>query len=369
MPFLRIFAILNFICNCRDDPPGRLRYTQLDATDFTGATLTGAYIEDWGISNQTTFRGIRCEYVYMRLPTKENPDPLRKPDNNAEVFADGEFGDFIKPMFDTLDLYHNQGVDPRAIAISFNKLAENNPDAELRIAGMEVRGKNEDKVLLRVKTAPKADKSLLGAEYFEIYNHVKALAEKEVKALMAEKDNRISSLENMVNTALKRPSFYTENYHNQGNTNMSDERNISTSGGNYNERIEGDYHQNSGITQNISGGKMYGGMQAAQGDGNHQTMDTNVVSPQQQQTLASAAAEIQALLEQLDKTYPTDTTTGKMELATRAIAQIESDPNLTARILSALKIGSVKAFEQFLNHPAASFVIGALEDWEKTKGN
>ncbi|WP_375495673.1 hypothetical protein [uncultured Nostoc sp.] len=35
---------------------------------------------------------------------------------------DGEFGDFIKPIFDTLDLYHNQGVDPRAIAISFKEL-------------------------------------------------------------------------------------------------------------------------------------------------------------------------------------------------------------------------------------------------------
>jgi len=26
-----------------------------------------------------------------------------------EVFEDGDFGDFIKPIFDTLDLYHNQG--------------------------------------------------------------------------------------------------------------------------------------------------------------------------------------------------------------------------------------------------------------------
>ena len=48
-------------------------------------------------------------------------------------------------------------------------------------------------------------------------------------------------------------------------------------------------------------------------------------------------------------------------------SQIDSNPNLTARILSALKVDSVKAFEQFLNHPAASFVIGALEDWQKTK--
>lgn len=76
----------------------------------------------------------------------------------------GEFGDFIKPIFDTLDLYHNQGVDPRAIAISFKQLAENHPHAELEIVAMEKRG--QDKFLLRAKTAATADKSELSAEYF-----------------------------------------------------------------------------------------------------------------------------------------------------------------------------------------------------------
>lgn len=45
----------------------KLVQTQLDATDFTRATLTGAFIEDWNITTQTNFHGVRCEYVYMRL--------------------------------------------------------------------------------------------------------------------------------------------------------------------------------------------------------------------------------------------------------------------------------------------------------------
>ena len=150
----------------------KLKQTQLDGADLTGVCLTGAYIEDWGITNGTKFDGARCEYVYMRLPTKENPDPCRKPDNREEVFKDGDFADFIQPIFDTLDLYHNQGVDPRAIAIAFKQLAENNPEADLRIVGMEVRG--EDKFLLRAKTAATADKSELSAEYFDTSNHLKA---------------------------------------------------------------------------------------------------------------------------------------------------------------------------------------------------
>jgi hypothetical protein len=135
----------------------------------------------------------------MRLPTKENPDPHRKPDNRQEVFAPGEFGDFIKPIFDTLDLYHNQGVDPRAIAIAFKELAENNPEAELEIVAIERRG--EDKILLRAKTVTTANKSELSRDYFVNYNQLKALAEKDFKALIVEKEYQINKLENMITTA------------------------------------------------------------------------------------------------------------------------------------------------------------------------
>lgn len=114
-------------------------------------------------------------------------------------------------------------------------------------------------------------------------------------------------------------------------------RTINTGGGNYNERIDGNYIQG------------------------------NYYAAGQPQSLAEAAAEIQKLLEQLEKSYSTETTAGKMAIATETISQIDSDPTLAARILSALKEGSISAFEQLLNHPAASFVIGALEDWQKTK--
>jgi hypothetical protein len=165
----------------------------------------------------------------MREPTKEDPNPRRKPDNWKETFKDGDFADFIKPIVDTLDLYHNQDVDPRAIAISFKELAEKHPEAELEIVAMEKRG--GDKFMLRVATAPDANHSELNAEYFETYNEIKALAEREIKVLIEEKDSRISSLENMIATALQRPSFYAENYHNQGDTMSESKGNISITSG------------------------------------------------------------------------------------------------------------------------------------------
>ena len=118
---------------------------------------------------------------------------------------------------------------------------------------------------------------------------------------------------------------------------MADKRVINMGSGNYNERIQGNYIQ-----------------------GNYYTAG-------EKQNLVEAAAEIQKLLEQLDKSYSTDTTMGKMQVAAETIKHIDNNPTLAERIISALKAGGVQAFEQFLNHPAASFVIGALEDWQKTK--
>ena len=313
----------------------RLVQTQLDKTDFTDATLTGAYIQDWGITIDTEFDGVRCEYVYMRLPTEDNPDPYRKPDNRQEVFADGEFGDFIKPIFDTLDLYHNQGVDPRAIAIAFKELAEDNPEAELEIVAIERRGEN--KILLRAKTATTSNKSKLSRDYFINYNQLKALAEKDFQALIADKEYQINRLENMVMTALERPSFYANNSIIQGDTKMTGDRNINTGGGNYNERIERDYIQG------------------------------NYYAAGQPQSLAQAAAEIQLLLKQLEQTYPTTTTSQQMVVAAEAINRIESNPLLKERVINAVKEGGLAAFEKAVDNPAGAFIVGAIKGWQEVE--
>ena len=320
----------------------KLVQTLLDKTDLTGATLTGAYIVEWSITTSTILNGVKCQYFFRRLPTKEDPEPYRKPDNRSKVFKDGEFADFIKPIVDTLDLYHNQEVDPRVIGICLEKLAENNPDAQLRFASMEVKG--EDNLLLRLKTAPGADLSSLNADYFDTYNRIKALAEADSKKLLTEKDSRIQQLANMVNTALKRPSFYAEHYNHQGDNEMTGEKR------NINQDLKG-----------ASVGSAYTEKMEAEQVGG------TIINEAQKQNLAEAAAEIQQLLNQLSQTYPTSTTAEQMVVATEAIKRIESDPKLMERILSALKAGSISALEQLLNHPAASFVIAALEDWQESK--
>jgi len=123
---------------------------------------------------------------------------------------------------------------------------------------------------------------------------------------------------------------------NQGETTMTGDRTINTSGGNYNERIEGDYVQ----------GNKYAG---------------------QPQTLAAAAAEIQTLLKQLEKTYPTTTTSEQMVVAARAVNQIETNPLLKQRIINALKEGSLAAFEKAIDNPVGAFVVHAIQGWQEVK--
>ncbi len=92
----------------------------------------------------------------------------------------------------------------------------------------------------------------------------------------------------------------------------------------------------------------------------------------EQQNLAKAASEIQALLKKLEPSYPTDTTDRKKAIATEVIKQIDSNFTLAERILSALKAGRISALEQLINHPAASLVIKHITvhgNYYKQSGN
>jgi len=325
----------------------KLVQTQLDKTHLADATLTGAYIEDWGITTHTKLDGVKCAYVYMRLPTKENPEPWRKPDNNQEEFGDGDFIDFIKPLQDTLDLYHNQQVDPRAVTIAFNQLAENHPEAGLSIAAMEVRGENNDKFLVRAKTASGANHSELSAEYFDNYNKFKSLPSDALIVLLAEKDNQIKLLAEKVDKAIITPKISAEYYHNEGDT-MTE--NKSSGPDLRGAKIEGTYV---GRDQNVKG--VNAGRDHTGGIFN----DYSTVS-ESKQTLAEAAHEIQQLLTQLEQSNPSPT-----EIEQIAYLTDETTPSFKRRTVNALKSAGQAAIEEFLDNPYVNVAIATIEGWQE----
>jgi Leucine-rich repeat (LRR) protein len=109
------------------------------------------------------------------------------------------------------------------------------------------------------------------------------------------------------------------------------------------------------------------GVGVNQGEIKDNAKAAGIYNEAEQQNLVQAAAEIQQLLEQLEQTYPTDTLSGKMQIATKATEKIENNAPLKQRILQALKAGEIFAIEEALNHPASSFVINALKDWQQSK--
>lgn len=247
-----------------------LLYAKLVGTQFyrallTHACLTGAYIQDWGISPETKLEEIECEYIYMRLPTDKNPEPWRKPDNREEIFQKGDFSTFIAPIIktldlyryqnvdprevtinlNTLDLYHHQGVDPGAAAIAFDQLAEEYPEADPEVIAIEGRG--EDKIRIQVKVSDEANRSELNKAYFLKYDQLQRLSYLDLQSLLAssvEKDERIQSLERMLTTALGSNKFYIENLRNWRGT--VSEINIESSG-NVSGIVGGDIKDVSGV--------------------------------------------------------------------------------------------------------------------------
>ena len=233
----------------------RLVKTQLYQANLSGTCLTGAYIENWGISTDTNLDNVKCDYIFMQLPTAADPDPdpCRKPDNKKEYFKEGDFADFIAPIiktlnlyhtqnldlrevgikFKTLDLFHYEGIDPSAAAIAIKQLIEEYPEAELEVISLEGRG--NEKIRLQAKVTGDTNRSELNAEYFAKYQQIKSLPYSDMQALLTgieEKDERIRGLEKLLENAISQPKFYVETYQNQGEFIMAQENkgNVNISG-------------------------------------------------------------------------------------------------------------------------------------------
>ncbi|MEM6426621.1 MAG: low-complexity protein, partial [Cyanobacteria bacterium P01_D01_bin.128] len=181
----------------------------------------------------------------------------------------GDFADFIEPIiktlnlyqtqnidlrvvaqqFKTLDLFHHEGIDPAAAAIALKQLAEQHPEAGLEIVALEGRG--DDKVRVQAKVKGAVDRSALSADYFAAYREMSAMPYSDLQSLLggiAEKDERIRSLENMVKTAIEGNKFYVETVYNLGDTvSEKSEIQINSGGGSVSGVVGGNISDVSGV--------------------------------------------------------------------------------------------------------------------------
>ncbi|NET82057.1 MAG: hypothetical protein F6J94_08930 [Moorea sp. SIO1F2] len=90
-------------------------------------------------------------------------------------------------------------------------------------------------------------------------------------------------------------------------------------------------------------------------------------APEQKQNLADAAAEIQALLQQLEQSYPTSTTLEKQVVVTEALKCIENNPSLKARVIGALKVGGIEAIKELVDNPLINIFLAAVDGWQEAE--
>ena len=322
----------------------KLVQAQLYESDLTRATLTGAYIEDWGISVTTKLLQVHCDYIYMK--TEEEPDPDRRPADKTRNFEPGELASLVGMVAKTVDLVFQNGIDWKAFLETFTKLQQEYQDEDLSIQAIEK--KLDGAFVVKLNVSEKANKSLIESQAKKLYEEKLFVLEESYRAELQAKEREIkiykqqsADMMEIVKLQASRPISYVVEV---------EAKALASS------ESQGDTIQQSG---SFGVGVNKGEVKAEKIAGTiHEALP---------KSMAEVAAEIQQLLEQLSQTHPTSTTAEQMVVATEAIKRIESDPKLMERILSALKAGGISALEQLLNHPAASLVIAALEDWQKSK--
>ena len=327
----------------------KLVQTNLDKANLSNTDLTAAYIEDWGITRNTRFDGVKGDYVYQKLPTKYDRDPNRMPPSQQGNFGENDLYIFITSVLDTLDLYHRQNINAGVALTVLKGLTKDYP-VQFELAAIEKRGDNQ--YVMKLKVFGQSSYFQIQREYYDRYEQTLPLY--DPKMLMPNSDNIVAKI---IKTVEENPGTHVENLHNRGivitggEVDMSGDRNIEIKKGNYNEKIEGNYYEQKGNfgIGHMSGGEIKGNAKVA-----------GVINEAQERNLAEAAAEIQALIKQLEQDNPTNTTTEQMVVATKAIEQIESNPTWKQKAISAFKQGSLKAIE---THPVGAFVVGAIKGW------
>ena len=123
---------------------------------------------------------------------------------------------------------------------------------------------------------------------------------------------------------------------------------------------------NHGISQNFSGGTIYGGVQVSTGNNNKLTMTNahNTSTLEQEQNLVETANKIKTLLQHLEQDNPSETNAQKMMVVAQAVEKIENNPTFKARVIGALKAGGIEAFKELINHPLVNIFMASMDGWQ-----
>jgi uncharacterized protein YjbI with pentapeptide repeats len=264
--------------------------------NFSQARLTGVCIEDWNINNHTKLQGIDCSYIYLKSGNKD-----RCP--NEGIFTEGEFSKRFQVSKNIIELTFYEDVPWKAFAYAFNEsnvqiLDEYGSEIFLR----EYKVLDDGLVTIKVSHPSNANsdriKEILEQKTFEFELQIAQL-QGEVKA----KDSVLSMMfERLLSAPASQVNYQIQaaNVQIGENSTMSGDRNINTGGGNYIESNTGNYVE-----------------------GDYFAMG---------QDLASAAIQIQDLIDQLQKRGVT-VDVAQEQVAKDMATQAQADPTVKDKLL------------------------------------
>ncbi len=321
---------------------------------FCRANLTSACIEAWNIDSTTQLEDVVCEHIYL-LNNQQNRVP------RSGSFSPDEFSKLFEKAFDTIDLIFTDGIDWQAFFTSFQELRQQYNDSEINVQAIEK--KSSASFIVRLEVSGEVDKSAIEQAAKAGYEQQLTLVEANYHKQLQLKDDVIDFHKNrgtdflaiIKDLSSQKSQFVQNNY---GGINFQ----YDISGGEVNQAETINVDRNN-ITNNLEGATI-GNFANQMSDNASQTYNAAL-----DKSLAEAAQEIQALLDQLSQTYPSETMLQKAQFADAAATQAKANPTLRQRLLSAVDAGTIGAIEELLSHPVATFFIAAVKDWEETNPN
>lgn len=253
---------------------------------------------------------------------------------------------------DTIEFSFHNGIDWAAFKYSFNLVIENE-GLELSIQSIEDKGNGE--LVVRVKVPPDANKAQLYKDFTTNYEAAFQLVEAKYQAELKARDDQITiyrqqsaDMKEIISLLANRP--------------VNVEVNATAESKSMNESTDQSSNYG-GISQNISGGSVYGGIQAAQGSGNVQSQKIHSIASSDQgltqDQVIQLFAQLESVLRQPELQGEVQTKAIKyLEAAKEEVQAKEPDKQLAA--------GNLKRMAETIETTSKT-MEASKKIWETTK--
>jgi len=281
----------------------------------------------------------------LEKPKPGTDDRERRPSSGE--FAPGEFTKLFQEVLHTVDLIFRKGIDWKAFVTAFNKVQVEHEGTEVAVQSIENKG--DGVVVIRVNVPLETDKATIHSRFMQNYELAMKAIEDKYKAELKGKHEQLTiyrqenaNMKEIINQLASRPIIIINESRSQ-----SESKSMSEA-----SKYDQSHAQFAGGFAETVHGEQIGG---------------TIHNYASQQDLAQAATEIQQLLDQLCKTYPTTTKKEKLAVVAKASEEIQNNHPLKARILNVLKKGGTEVFKEAIDHPLINILLAMMEGWQSTE--